>query len=107
MDLKTKISLKAKLHFNSGCDEEAFFEWVDKIGCVSEKWFLGSEHFFILNTNQIADYNLREFIALFYRYSIDMKQLAQFLSNKNKSWFFDNKKTYWHDKVFWNNTESK
>jgi hypothetical protein len=43
---------------------------------------------------------LREILALFYRYNIDMKQLEIFLSDENKSWFFDNKESFWYGGIW-------
>jgi len=43
---------------------------------------------------------MRELLALFYRYKIDMKQLQIFLNKNNKQWFQDNTKAYWHRRVF-------
>jgi hypothetical protein len=43
---------------------------------------------------------LRELLALFYRYKIEMSQFSVFLSEKNKKWFYDNKQAYWYKKVF-------
>ena len=55
----------------------------------------------------MPDQDLREILALFYRYKIDMKQLVVFLNNKNKMWFFDPPKGYWHRRVFGSNTKPK
>lgn len=50
---------------------------------------------------KIIDDDLRELLALFYRYKIkNMQQLQIFLNNDNKTWFYENKKTFWHKKVF-------
>ncbi len=48
----------------------------------------------------IPDEDLRELIALFYRYKVDMKQLEIFLNNDNQAWFYEGKKAYWHKRVF-------
>jgi hypothetical protein len=43
---------------------------------------------------------LRDLIALFERYRIsDAAQLAQFLSDSNKSWFADPQK-FWYKNIF-------
>lgn len=59
-------------------DEAVFFQWLDKIKCV--KKYEG--HFCTLYIEvdpDLVDKNeLREMIALFLRYDVDMKQLAVF-----------------------------
>lgn len=49
---------------------------------------------------KIVDNDLRELLALFYRYKIDMKQLRVFLNEQNKEWFYGRPKGYWHYRVF-------
>jgi hypothetical protein len=44
--------------------------------------------------------DLREMIGLFHRYQIDKRQLAQFVSAENVTWFRDDKGAYWHQDVF-------
>jgi hypothetical protein len=49
----------------------------------------------------LADNDLRELLALFHRYKIkNMSQLKVFLNETNRPWFYENKKSYWHKKVF-------
>ena len=81
-------------------DEDAFFEWIKKINCINEVSGIGQELYLHISVDKISDQNLDDLIGLFYRYKIDMKQLARFLTNTNKSWFYDNKKAFWHKKVF-------
>lgn len=57
-----------------------------------------------VKSTKISDICLRELLSLFYRYNIEMSQLSVFLNEKNKKWFFENKRAYWHKKVFKINT---
>ncbi|MGA9530667.1 MAG: hypothetical protein WBQ73_02140 [Candidatus Babeliales bacterium] len=81
-------------------DEEAFFDWIKKIECISQFSGKGKTLYLHITTNPITDQDLDDLIGLFCRYNIDMKQLARFLTNKNKTWFYDNKKAFWYQKVF-------
>ena len=81
-------------------DEDAFFEWIKKIDCIDKTSASGRELYLHIAADDIHDQDLDDLIGLFYRYNIDMKQLARFLTDENKKWFYDNKKAFWHTKVF-------
>lgn len=81
-------------------DEDAFFEWIKKIDCIDEISGAGRELYLHICADEIHDYNLDDLIGLFNRYKVDMKQLARFLTDDNKKWFHDNKRAFWHKKVF-------
>lgn len=101
MKNKTKNILICKsVRFYSNKDEDAFFEWIKKIDCIDEISAAGKELYLHVCADDIHDYDLRDLLALFYRYKIDMKQLSRFLTEDNKKWFYDNKKVFWHKKVF-------
>ncbi len=89
------------LFFLSHIDEEAFFEWVNRISFIEAVKECNDLLHISLIENNIPKDDLRELIALFYRYKIEMKQLQIFLNENNKEWFFDNKKAYWYRKI-WN-----
>ena len=78
-------------------DEEAFFAWLRNIKCVAD--FNGVGPNLAIRVQPPADTDLRELIALFFRYNIDRRQLAQFLNPQNASWFRDTT-AYWHAAVF-------
>lgn len=81
-------------------DEDAFFEWIKKINCIKKISASGRELFLYVCKKEMPDNDLDDLIGLFYRYKIDMKQLACFLTDNNKEWFYDNKKAYWYKKIF-------
>lgn len=89
--------------YYSDNDEAAFFEWLDKIKCVDGYSGKGGTLFIKIDAGKIdKDYSLRELLALFYRYDIDMSQLAIFDDRKKKKrqWFSNNPQAYWFKKVF-------
>lgn len=81
-------------------DEDIFFEWIKKIKCVKSFEGARDELYLDLVETPPTDQDLEDLIGLFYRYKVDMKQLARFLTPENKAWFYDNKKAFWHKKVF-------
>ena len=99
MNHKIKLICKSVWYYSS-IDEDMFFEWIQKIPSIIKYDGLQDELYLYIKSKRINCNDLRELIALFYRYKIDMKQLSIFLNNANKGWFFDGKKAYWHKKVF-------
>lgn len=81
-------------------DEAAFFEWIKKIKSIKSIEGCGDELYLNLSSMEIPDKDLRELLGLFYRYKVDMKQLATFLNERNRAWFYENPKGYWHRRVF-------
>ncbi len=80
-------------------DEDAFFEWLNKIKCINRYDGEGGFLRIYIIKSLVDDYSLRELLAVFYRYRIDMKQLAGFVTEKNKKWFCVPTK-YWFSMVF-------
>jgi|SRR5271170_5092231 len=81
-------------------DEDAFFEWIKRIPCIKSFEGARDELYLDLVDRPLNDNDLDDLIGLLYRYKVDMKQLARFLTPENKSWFYDNKKAFWHKRVF-------
>lgn len=100
-----KLVCKNVLFYSQG-DETAYFEWVSKIKGVSKWEGVGDEVHLYLPKSTISQKSLRELVALFYRYDIDMHQLKQFADERNHRWFGDKAKV-WHDKVFGKAKNSK
>ena len=86
--------------FYSRKDEDVFFEWIQKIDCIDKTSAYLNMLYLHIASNELHDSDLRDLLALFFRYHIDMKQLKQFLTDDNKKWFFGNPKGYWHKQVF-------
>lgn len=92
------LACKRVIYYSRG-DERAFFEWIRRISCISEFVGAGDTLYLHVRRTRISDENLRDLLALFNRYEVAMKQLAQFESPRNRPWFKDRKK-YWYPRVW-------
>lgn len=91
--------------YYSTIDETLFFDWIKKIPSIIKYDGRYDELYLYINDTNINDADLQELLALFYRYKIkNMKQLAIFLTDQNKHWFYEEPKSYWHKKVFGSNS---
>ena len=97
---KQVVLVCKRVWYYSSTDEDMFFEWISRIKCIATYDGVRDELYLYINTKRVSNENLRELLALFYRYKIDMKQLQIFLNKNNNQWFYDNKKAYWHRRVF-------
>jgi hypothetical protein len=86
-------------------DERAFFEWLERIEATQVVYGRGREIVISLRPDEVSEQSLREFIAVFYRYEVQMAQLQQFASPSNESWF-KKRNSYWYTKVFGSPSES-
>ena len=94
------IELKAaEVSFYSEIDEAVFFEWLDKLTCVNKVYGKGMDIVIEVLDQEIDESELREILAIFYRYEVDMKQLVCFNCNKFSSWFHD-VNSYWYKEIF-------
>jgi hypothetical protein len=94
------IELECKrVAFYSQDDEACFFAWAESIPAVLSVSGRGQSVFLAMSSKTIPDRSLRELLALFRRYKISMRQLAQFRSSKNQSWFAAADK-FWFKAVF-------
>ena len=90
-----------RVRFYSRKDEDVFFEWIKKIECIDTFDGAGDELYLYISSNDLHDNDLRDLIALFYRYKIkNMQQLKKYKNDSNKKWFYENKRSYWHKKIF-------
>lgn len=94
-----KLVAKSVVYF-SQVDEEIFFAWLNRIGAVSESRGAGDELIIMIKDGPISDPDLRELVGLFHRYNIEKRQLSQFASDRNSSWFKDNANAFWHGEIF-------
>jgi hypothetical protein len=88
-----------RVKFFSELDEIAFTERIKKIRCIESYEGISDSVYLKIRSKNISDLCLRELLSLFYRYKINMAQLADFLNEKNKFWFFD-EKAFWFNKIF-------
>lgn len=77
-----------------------FFSWLEKIDCIQKVYGEG-ESIFLDSCQQVSHDDLRELIAIFHRYNIDMKQLKKFMNDENEQWL-TNTKAYWYPNMFVN-----
>lgn len=101
MEYKNYLTCK-RVYFYSILDEEIFFGWIKKIPCIAS--FEGARDELYLDlVDWELDYNdLKDLIALLYRYHIDMKQLEEFVNEKNKD-----AAEPWGEKIFGSKTTEK
>jgi uncharacterized protein YecE (DUF72 family) len=85
--------------YYSKYDEDQFFGWLEKIPCVAGCRGEKVDLFIDLHDGEVDDKSLRELLALFNRYNVDMSQLAIFESSSNRQWFRE-PRAYWYTKVF-------
>jgi hypothetical protein len=81
-------------------DKELFLGWIAKVRCIEKISSIDDELCFHIISDDIFDSDLDDLIGLFIRYKIDAKQLKRFLTDENRSWFYDNKIACWHKQVF-------
>jgi hypothetical protein len=94
------IELEARgVLYSSTYDEDAFFEWLDKLPCVKEYIGQGDTLIISITKSAVDEYALRELLALFDRYNVDMKQLCVFDCCEFAGWFRDSR-SYWFESVF-------
>jgi hypothetical protein len=80
-------------------DEDAFFQWLQSISCVEGVVGQGTNLCIRLRrTPSRAD--LRELIAVLYRYQMDMTPLAALKTARNAAWFANDREVYWHMPIF-------
>jgi len=98
MSVPSQTFVATSVIYYSPLDERAFFEWLDRIDCVARYDGLGSNLTITLSRAPDDD-ELREFIALFHRYGVDMRQLAVFGEGAGRAWF-RKPSMFWTDGVF-------
>jgi hypothetical protein len=103
--LEKKSSLLVLTNFETGvryghrADERALFEWLARIPCVKSYKGDGGNGLVVRLKRRPGKDDLRQLIALQYRYGADMRQLAKFETAKNRDWL-RNPKAFWHKAVF-------
>ena len=101
--MNQKILICKKVKFYSEKDREACCDWLKKITCIHDIEVFEKDFYLKLSKRVLNFTELDNLIGIFYRYKIDLKQLAQFVNTKNRKWFYDNKVAFWHKKMFTNN----
>jgi hypothetical protein len=97
--MKQAVVLVAKaVRFGSSFDEAAFFSWLKKIEGIIYKG-VGDELQIEVNFDNFSENSLRELIAIFSRYNIDMGQLRVLVDDSNRRWVV-NPHAYWYKSMF-------
>ncbi len=66
------ILICKRVRFYSPEDETAFFGWLERITCISRVEGAGDEILLCVPRTRVSASSLRELIALFARYKLDM-----------------------------------
>ncbi len=98
MATEAPVLVASGVRYLSEGDERAFFGWLGRLECVQSFKGAGADLFISLSRAPTDD-DLRELIALFYRYEIDLTQIAKHLTAGNAAWLRD-AETYWHTRMF-------
>jgi hypothetical protein len=85
----------AGVRFGSDLDEKHLFTWAEEIPSF-DHW---DRDTLVLRSQDVPEADLRELLALFWRYQIPMRQLTQFETEANRHWF-SSLSAYWHEHVF-------
>lgn len=100
MNKKNIILIGKAIKYYSIGDEDIFFDWIKDIPSIVSLSGVYDELHMHIASSHIPDDDLREIIALFHRYKIDMKQLAIFLHEGNYKWFYGKPRGFWFKKIF-------
>jgi hypothetical protein len=95
MSAKNRYLTCKKVLYYSQKDEDAFFEWIKKIKCIEKFEGAGDELYLDLVDRELEYEEVKELIALCFRYKVKMEQLAQ-LKNKQNEKAFDP----WRKQIF-------
>jgi hypothetical protein len=87
------------IYFSMG-DEDSFFAWLQRISSVVATEGVGRSLRISIDDARLSDEDLKELIALFQRYHVEMKQLSQLVMADNAAWFRDDLNAYWHQAIF-------
>jgi hypothetical protein len=92
------IIIREDRYFSPG-DEKMFFDRLRHLRCI--KSVVGKpDGLHVKFLNNPNDTQLRELIALLYRYNLDMTPLAVLKTEQNSAWFAKDKKAFWYTGVF-------
>jgi len=95
---RKELIFRGPTYYSAG-DEKAFFDWLYSIPAV-EKVGGHSWDVSVILKRQPSKSDLRELIALLFRYRVEMKSLAALKTKRNAAWFAENKEAFWYAHVF-------
>lgn len=97
--LLTLAHMDTNVRFYHQSDERAFFEWLSRISCVASYAGDGQRGLVVKLKRRPGEDDLRQLLALCHRYRVNMRQLAKFETDKNRSWL-RNPDAFWYRGVF-------
>lgn len=74
-----------KVYFYSQLDEDVFFIWIKSIPCIKKFEGVGDELYLALVDRELSYEDMKNLIALLYRYKIKMDQLQSFVTENNRA----------------------
>ena len=96
------IEIEAEnVRYFSKNDENIFFEWIKKIPCITDTKGRLSTLYLTVQMDVLDDYQMRDILALFQRYQIDMRTLKKIIKSDFLDWINDPIK-FWHYDLFQN-----
>lgn len=84
--------------YRSANDERSFFEWIERIHGVEGVKGIGRELHVEVRTD-IDEIDLRDIIALFFRYGVDLTQIPRAFSVEKYPWLVK-EGMYWFSAMF-------
>ncbi|AAQ58915.1 hypothetical protein [Chromobacterium violaceum] len=95
--MKMEIQLTS---FYSHGDERRFFQGLDDIDCIENVKGIGRGLAFDINLNRFSKEKVFEFIALLWRYQIDLTPIRLLAERRKKfAWLRENQ-YYWHECMY-------
>lgn len=86
--------------FYSELDEDIFFLGISKIDLITNVVGRGGDLKFSVDREKMTDQSIRDLLGLFFRYNMEMRPLSELRTISNSHWFYENKNSYWHARVF-------
>jgi hypothetical protein len=92
------VLIREGIYFSQS-DEAAFFRWLESIPGVVR--VVGTPEGLVvsLRSKRLSQVALRELLSLHFSYGLSMRELVQFETPQNQSWFRA-PHMYWHEEVF-------
>lgn len=92
------VLVASSVTYYSQDDEVAFFGWLDRLQSVAD-CHGEVNNLYIRLKYWPDDADLREILALFYQYGLDLQQLKRLETLDNEQWLRDPQK-YWYDRMY-------
>lgn len=74
-----------RIKYFSKLDEDMFFAWIKSISCIEKFEAAHDELYLDLVDKELSYDDMKNLMALLYRYKINMQQLQPFITENNKT----------------------